>query len=161
DDLDLAHELLAHVEAAHEMRGHADVGELHHQVFADAVVEHALAGDRALLLLGDGVVLEILHDGAGLGPLEQHLGLALLNLAAARHGLEYRNQSRGMNGWRVRRDPAAAPRTSWGDMGLLYSKPGPATQRNRPALKNQCLGVERKLTGRRRGSESSRVRRSR
>ena len=47
DDLDLAHQLLAHVEAAHEMRRHADLVELQHQVFADAVVEHALAGDRA------------------------------------------------------------------------------------------------------------------
>ncbi len=88
DDLDLADELLAHVEAAHEMRRHADLVELGHEIFADAVVEHALAGDRALLLVveGGGVVLEILHDGARLRPLEENLGLAFVNLPASGHG---------------------------------------------------------------------------
>jgi hypothetical protein len=88
DDLDLADELLAHVEAAHEMRRHADLVELGHQIFADAVVEHALAGDRALLLIvkGGGVVLEILHDGTRLRPLEEDLGLAFVNLPASGHG---------------------------------------------------------------------------
>ena len=88
DDLDLAHQLLAHVEAAHEMRRDADLGELHHQEFADAVVEHALAGDRAALLVveGGGVVLEILDERAGLGAFEQHLGLAFVDLLASRHG---------------------------------------------------------------------------
>src|SRR5207248_1076373 len=84
--LDLAHQLLAHVEAADEMGRDADFGEAQHQELADAVVEHALAGDRAALLVveGAGVVLEVLHDGAGFRPLEQHLGLALEDLAAPR-----------------------------------------------------------------------------
>ena len=58
-----------------------------HQVFADAVVQHALAGDDALLgaVAGGGVVLEILHQGAGLRSLEQDLGFAFIELAAAGH----------------------------------------------------------------------------
>ena len=46
DDLDFAHQLLAHVEAAQEVRGHAGLVQALHQVLGDAVVEHALAGDR-------------------------------------------------------------------------------------------------------------------
>ena len=49
NDLDFLDQLLAHVEAAHEMGGHADPGQLGHQIFADAVVEDALAFDRRLL----------------------------------------------------------------------------------------------------------------
>ena len=47
------------------------------RIFADAVVEHALAGDRALLLVveGGGVVLEILDERAGLGPSNSTLAL--------------------------------------------------------------------------------------
>jgi energy-coupling factor transporter ATP-binding protein EcfA2 len=50
-------------------------------------VEHALAGDHALLLIVEGgrVVLEILDQRAGLRPLEQDLGLAFVNLAATAH----------------------------------------------------------------------------
>ena len=87
DDLHLADQLLAHVQAADEMGGDADLGQPQHQVFADAVVEHALAGDHALLgaVEGGGVVLEVLHQGARLRPLEQDLGLAFVELAAAGH----------------------------------------------------------------------------
>ena len=59
------------------------------RILGDAVVEHALAGDRALLLVveGGGVVLEVLDERAGLGPLEQDLGLAFVDAAAAGHFL--------------------------------------------------------------------------
>src|ERR1700722_1165748 len=98
DDLDLAHELLAHVQPTHEMRRDADLGELQHQEFADPVVEHALAGDRATLLVveGRGVVLEILHQRAGLGALEEHLGRPFIDLPASRHaGSRSAPQDRG------------------------------------------------------------------
>jgi len=87
-DLDLADELLAHVEAADEVRRHPDVAEQREQMLGDAVVEHALARDRALLLRVEGgrVVLEVLDERAGLGALVQNLGLALVDLAAAGHG---------------------------------------------------------------------------
>jgi hypothetical protein len=90
DDLDLADQLLAHVQPADEMGRHADLGQAQHQILADAVVQHALAGDDAFLgaVAGGGVVLEILHEGAGLGSLEQDLGFALVELAAAGHAEE-------------------------------------------------------------------------
>ncbi len=86
-DLDLAHQLFAHVEAANEMGRHADVREPREDVFADAVVDHALAVDRALFLgvEGGGVVLEILDDRAGLGSFVEDLGLAFVDLAATSH----------------------------------------------------------------------------
>src|SRR5690348_2780222 len=85
--LNLSNELLAHVKATHEVSRNADVGELRHQELADAVVDHALAGDRAALLRveGGGVVLEVLHERARLGALEHHLGLAFIDLLASRH----------------------------------------------------------------------------
>ena len=87
DDLNLADQLLAHVQAADEVRRHADLVQPHHQVFADAVVQHALAGDDALLgaVAGGGVVLEVLHQGAGFGSFEQDFGFALIELSAAGH----------------------------------------------------------------------------
>jgi hypothetical protein len=65
----------------------ADFGQPAHQVFADPVVEHPLAGDRAPLLVveGGGVILEILNQSAGFGALEQHLGLAFVDLPTTRH----------------------------------------------------------------------------
>ena len=70
------------------MGRHADAGELGHQIFADAVVEDALAFDRVFLgaVAGGGVVLEILDDGARLGALIEDLGLAFIDDAAAFHG---------------------------------------------------------------------------
>jgi hypothetical protein len=67
------------------MRRHPDLLQPHHQVFGDAVVEHALAGDHALLLVveGGGVVLEILDQRARLRTLEQDLGLAFVDLLAS------------------------------------------------------------------------------
>ena len=88
DDLDLPDQLLAHVEAADEMGRDADRAEQGEDMLGDAVVEHALAGDRALLLGVEGgrVVLEILDQRARLGTLVEDLGLAFVDLAAAGHG---------------------------------------------------------------------------
>ena len=85
DDLDFLDELLAHVEAAHEVGWNTDRGEPLHQIFGDAVVEDALAGDDALFLVveGGGVVLEVLNECTGLRAFEQHFGLAFIHLAAA------------------------------------------------------------------------------
>jgi hypothetical protein len=79
--------LLAHVEAADEMRRDADLVQAHHQIFADTVVQNPLAGDDALLgaVAGGGVVLEILHQSARLRTFEQDFGFALIELSAARH----------------------------------------------------------------------------
>jgi hypothetical protein len=87
DDLDLPDQLLAHVQPADEVRRHADLAQLGHQEFGDAVVDHALARDRALLRIVERgrIVLEVLDDGPGLWPLEQGLGLALIDAAAAGH----------------------------------------------------------------------------
>ena len=89
DDLHFLDKLFAHVQAAHEMGGHADARKLGHQIFADAVVQNTLAFDRVFLgaIAGGGVVLEILDDGAGLGAFVQDLGLAFINDAAAFHGM--------------------------------------------------------------------------
>jgi hypothetical protein len=58
------------------------------EMLGDAVVEHALAGNGALLLGVEGsrVVLEILDQGAGFRTLVEDLGLAFVDLAAAGHG---------------------------------------------------------------------------
>src|SRR6185503_19439484 len=45
NDLHLADQLLAHVEAAHEVRRYADLAQLAEDVLGDAVVEDALALD--------------------------------------------------------------------------------------------------------------------
>ena len=71
DDLDLADQLLAHVEAADEVRSARPISfELREDVLGDAVVEHALALDERVLLVveGGGVILEMLDERAGLGP---------------------------------------------------------------------------------------------
>jgi hypothetical protein len=88
DDLDLADQLLAHVEPADEMGGHADLVQPLEDVFGNAVVEHALAFHHLVLLgvEGGGVVLEVLDERAGFGPLVEDLGLAFVDTAAAAHG---------------------------------------------------------------------------
>jgi hypothetical protein len=82
DDLDLADQLFAHVDAADEVVGHADIGQPGHEEFRQAVVQHALALDRGLFLgvEGGGVILEILDQGARLGAFVQDLGLAFVDL---------------------------------------------------------------------------------
>src|ERR1700753_2787637 len=74
---------------ADEVGRHPDLAELRHQELGDAVVDHALARDRALLLVVEGgrIILEVLDDGPGLWPLEQGLGLALIDTAAAGHSI--------------------------------------------------------------------------
>ena len=87
NDLDFLDQLLAHVEALDEMGRHADRAQLGHQIFADAVVEHALAVEHGFLRRVErgGVVLEILDQRAGLGPLVEDLGLAFVDHAPALH----------------------------------------------------------------------------
>src|SRR3546814_5709866 len=70
------------------MGRNADLVQPGHQIFRDPVVEHALAGDDAALLVveGAGIVLEILHQRARLRALEQDLRLAFINAAAPGHG---------------------------------------------------------------------------
>ena len=87
DDLDLADQLLAHVEAPHEVRRHADLAELREDVLGDAVVEHALAFDQRVLLVVErgGVILEMLDESAGLRTFVKHLGLALVDATPLVH----------------------------------------------------------------------------
>src|SRR3546814_10901471 len=77
----------------------------HHQIFRDAVVEHALAGDRALLLVveGGGVVLEILDQRARLGSFEQNLRLAFVDPTSPGHSGSPRDNGGSYRGGRHRR----------------------------------------------------------
>ena len=86
-DLDLANQLLAHVEAADEMGRHPDVVEVLKQVLRNPVVEDALALDH-LVFLGierGRVVLEVLDQGSRLRAFIQDLGLAFINTASTAH----------------------------------------------------------------------------
>ncbi len=69
------------------MRRHADLSELLEQVLGDAVVEDAFALDLVVLLVveGRGVILEVLDERAGLGPLIEDLGFAFVDAPAAVH----------------------------------------------------------------------------
>ena len=69
DNLDLFDELFAHVEATDEMARDTDMAEQRKNMLADAIVDHALAVDRALFLgvESGGIILEILDDGTGFG----------------------------------------------------------------------------------------------
>ena len=88
NDLHFLDQLLAHVEPAHEMGRHADRVQLRHQIFGNAVVQHALAFDGRLFrgVECGGVVLEILDQRAGLGTFIENLALALVDHAPAFHG---------------------------------------------------------------------------
>ena len=86
-DLDLANQLLAHVEAADEMGRHPDVVEVLKQVLRNPVVEDALALDH-LVFLGierGRIVLEVLDQGARLRSFVKDLGLAFINAAPTAH----------------------------------------------------------------------------
>ena len=87
NDLDLADQLLAHVEPADEVRRHADLVQVLEHVFRDAVVEDALALDHLMLLGIEGgrVVLEVLDQRAGLGSFVQDLRLALVDASTTAH----------------------------------------------------------------------------
>src|SRR6185369_1345285 len=91
DDLDLSDQLLSHVEAADEVRRNSDRLESSENVLGNAIVEHALAADRAALLRVERrrVVLEILDQGTGLRTLIEDLRLAFVNLAAADHVVRF------------------------------------------------------------------------
>jgi hypothetical protein len=82
-------QLFAHVQPAHEMVRHPDIGQPQHQIFADTVVQHALACNDALLgaIARRRVILEILNERARLRPFEQDLGFAFVELPAPGHGL--------------------------------------------------------------------------
>src|SRR5205814_3318054 len=81
-------QLLAHTEAADEMGRNPDRLQLHHQIFGNPVVEHTLSFENGALfrVKGGGVVLEILHERAGLRSFVQDFGFALVNRASPFHG---------------------------------------------------------------------------
>ena len=87
NDLDFADQLLAHVDALHEMRRHPDVVQLLEDEFRDAIVEHALAFDQRMLLgvEGGSVIFEMLDERAGLRAFVKHLSLALINATPLAH----------------------------------------------------------------------------
>ncbi len=64
------------------------MGQTGEHIFADAIVDHALAVDRAAFLRVERsrVVLEILDQRTGLGTLVQDFGFAFIDLAATGHG---------------------------------------------------------------------------
>jgi len=69
------------------MGRHADLVETGHEIFRQAVVQHALALDHVVFLgvEGGGVVFEILNEGSRFGAFIQDLGLALVHLGASCH----------------------------------------------------------------------------
>ena len=87
NDLDLADQLLAHVEPLDEVRRHADLVQVLEHVFRDAVVQHALAVDDLVLLCVEGgrIVLEMLDQRSGLGSFIEDLRLAFIDAATAAH----------------------------------------------------------------------------
>ena len=84
NNLDRADQLLAHVDALDEMRGHPDLVQPGHDKFRQHVVQHALAIDHVALFRveGGGIIFEILHQRARFGALIENLGLALINFRA-------------------------------------------------------------------------------
>jgi hypothetical protein len=87
NDLHLADQLLAHVEAPDEVGRNPDIVEVLEDVFGDPVVEDAFAFDDLVLLRIEGgrVVLEVLDQRSGLRPFVQDLRLAFINAATAAH----------------------------------------------------------------------------
>ena len=87
DHLHFLDQLLAHVEAADEVGGNADLVQMREDVFADTVVQHALAVNDFMLLLVEGgrIVLEELDKRAWLRTFVEDLGLAFVNTAATVH----------------------------------------------------------------------------
>ncbi|MNZ97220.1 hypothetical protein D3C78_1164460 [compost metagenome] len=87
DHLHFLDQLLAHVEAADEVGGNADLVQMREDIFADTVVQHTLAVDDFMLLLVEGgrIVLEELDKRAWLRTFVEDLGLAFVNTAATVH----------------------------------------------------------------------------
>src|SRR5205085_9387616 len=84
----LADQLLAHVEPADEMRGHADVVQTLEQIFRNTIVDDALALNHLVLLrVGSrgGVVFEMLNQSARFRALIEDLRLAFIDAASAAH----------------------------------------------------------------------------
>ena len=123
NDLYFLDELLAHVEAAHEMGRHADRIELRHQIFADAVIEHTLALDHRFLggVESRGVVLEVLDNRSRLGALVEDFGLALVDHAPAFHRFGSRPEVRSTLSDRAP-DPLFFPQSHGGHDAGLRSK---------------------------------------
>ena len=78
------------------MRRHADLRQLRHQIFADAIVQNALAVEHGFLggVERRRVVLEIGDERAGLWAFIENLGLAFVDLAAAFHGHGFSSQAK-------------------------------------------------------------------
>ena len=87
NDLHLANQLLAHVQAADEVGRDADLVQMLEEVFRDPVVEHALAVDHFMLLGIEGgrVILEVLDQRTGFRALIEDLRLALIDATATIH----------------------------------------------------------------------------
>src|SRR5882757_1664587 len=87
NDLDLANQLLTHVEPADEVGGNADVVEMLEDVFGDPVVEYALAFDDLVLLCVERgrIVLEVLDQRSRLRSFVKDLRLAFIDAATAAH----------------------------------------------------------------------------
>jgi hypothetical protein len=87
NDLHLADQLLAHVEALDEVGRNPDVVEVLEDVFGDPIVEDALAFDDLVLLCVEGgrVVLEVLDQRPGLRPFVEDFRLAFIDATAAAH----------------------------------------------------------------------------
>src|ERR1700719_1030376 len=150
NDLDLADQLLTHVEPADEMGRHADVVEMLEDVFGDAVVEDALALDHLVLLGIEGgrVVLEMLDQGSRLGTLIEDFRLAFVDAATAAHGsvpwlckihgcrgsnYSARSAAAEVGGTTQRCGPSATQKLAEG--GADYNRHRPA----RPAPQRPCL----------------------
>jgi hypothetical protein len=87
NDLDLANQLLAHVEPLDEVGRHADVVEVLEDVLGDPVVEDPLAFDDLVLLCIEGgrVVLEVLDQRSRFRSFVEDLRLAFVDAATAAH----------------------------------------------------------------------------
>src|SRR5262249_22278100 len=87
DDLDLADQLLAHVEAADGMGRDPDIVQVLEDVLGDSLVDDALRFDDLLLLRIERgrIVLEVLDQRTRLGPFVEDLRLAFIDAATAAH----------------------------------------------------------------------------
>src|SRR5579883_720913 len=77
--------LLAHIETANEMGGHADFVQAAENIFRNAVVQHTLALEALEFLgvEGGGVVFEMLDERAGLGAFIKNFRLSFIDATAA------------------------------------------------------------------------------
>src|SRR5262249_53474297 len=87
NDLNLANQLLAHVEPLDEVGRDSDIVEMLENIFGDPVVENALTLDHLMLLRVEGgrVVLEVLDQRSGFRTFVEDLCLAFVDAATAAH----------------------------------------------------------------------------